>query len=318
MAILLNKETGENVELLQTHLFGCNANLSNAFLYEDTTCPSHALLHWNGKNWSVIDLSECGTYLDGKRIPKGNCIALRSGQQLQFGSTDNHVWHVTDLSGPKAKNLTPVSLIDSDVKEQIIETRNDTLTSQNAALQTELKLILKTITETGSVKNNIVLNIEGEKFNIQIDKIAEKNNGTIKSPVPEKLHMSFFISTDEEHTKVKLYYAGKLYQLGEYVHHYLLVTLARKRLTDVSAKIDSTAQGWLEVEQLAKMLGVNIQHVNIYIFRARQQISRLLYKNKSVEIIERRRGSIRLAPFSFDIYRGERMEGKYSPLFPPE
>lgn len=67
------------------------------------------------------------------------------------------------------------------------------------------------------------------------------------------------------------------------------------------------------------MLGLDVQHVNIQIFRARNQIMKLLPGNaRLANLVERRRGSIRLGAFPFDIVHGSQIEGRYKPTQPHE
>jgi hypothetical protein len=127
----------------------------------------------------------------------------------------------------------------------------------------------------------------------------------------------FQVSSDEEHTNVKLINAEHIIELGERVHHYLLITLARKRLKDAEDGFDLTSQGWIELSLLSKMIGLDQSHLNIQIFRARNQLVQALSDNsKPFAMIERRRGDVRLGSFRFKIFRGSIIEGELNPVLP--
>ena len=102
--------------------------------------------------------------------------------------------------------------------------------------------------------------------------------------------------------------------LGERTHHYCLLALARKRLEDAARQIDPHAQGWIDFERFSKMLGLDSSHVNIQIFRARNQLMRAIPEWVHLpNIVERRRGGVRLGAFRFRIERGSAIEGEFSP-----
>lgn len=127
--------------------------------------------------------------------------------------------------------------------------------------------------------------------------------------------LQFHVSLNEEHVFLRMVptYGGAI-DLGERVHHYCLVTLARQRLHDARRGIDPSSQGWLAVEQLAKMLGLEATHLNIQIYRARQHIASALPPGVDGSVVvERRRGEIRYGALPFRIVMGSRIEGEFAP-----
>lgn len=132
-------------------------------------------------------------------------------------------------------------------------------------------------------------------------------------PAPT-VRLSIKVSTNEEHTRLAVFFRDASIDLGEREHHYLLATLARKRLADAKDVIDETAQGWIETKTLARTMGIGSEHLNIQIFRLRQQMQKMLPDCKELhQLIERRRGELRLSNLAFEIYRGSKREGQYVP-----
>jgi hypothetical protein len=112
----------------------------------------------------------------------------------------------------------------------------------------------------------------------------------------DDLQLHFRVSSDEEHVEVKAELAGNETLVPSRVHHYLLLTLARCRLAEMKQNPEATAtHGWVHPEQLSKMLRKSALHINVEIYRARQQFAELGFAG-AVKIIERRRdtGEIRL------------------------
>ena len=124
--------------------------------------------------------------------------------------------------------------------------------------------------------------------------------------------IDFSVSRNEEHVAATLHRRGAALDLGMRAHHYCLVTLARKRHADAQAGYDSASQGWIDLEMLAQMLGLDLSHVNVQIHRARMQFGAVLTPG-SPELIERRRGGVRFGSLPFRIVRADSLECQ-SPL----
>lgn len=120
------------------------------------------------------------------------------------------------------------------------------------------------------------------------------------------ISLHFDVSLDEEHVFLSITQDQRRLDLGERVHHYALLTLARRRLADRASGIDPHSQGWIDTELLSKMLGLEAAHLNIQIFRMRRQIALAL--PASPDVIERRRGQIRFGTPPVSIARGSAIE----------
>src|SRR5262249_28056514 len=80
------------------------------------------------------------------------------------------------------------------------------------------------------------------------------------------------LSLDEEHASLEVRDGGARTDLGERSHHYCLATLARRRRADQERGLEPGAQGWLGSTELSRMLGMEATHLNMQIFRAREQL----------------------------------------------
>jgi hypothetical protein len=55
-------------------------------------------------------------------------------------------------------------------------------------------------------------------------------------------------------------------------------------------------------------------HLNIQVFRARDQLMNALPMVSALsQVIERRRGGLRLGPVGLEVYRGSQLEGRWPP-----
>jgi hypothetical protein len=87
------------------------------------------------------------------------------------------------------------------------------------------------------------------------------------------IKLRFHVSRDEEHVEVTLLHDGAETTLASRTYHYLLLTLARARLSD--RDLPPLDQGWLDRWQLCKMLAVDMNRLNVDVYRARRQLGKL-------------------------------------------
>ncbi len=128
--------------------------------------------------------------------------------------------------------------------------------------------------------------------------------------------LHFHVSLDEEHVCLKIHDTRHVLDLGERSHHYALLILARMRLVDAQRQLDGHLQGWVDLDRLAKMLGLEPAHLNIQIFRMRKQLAEAQPAGAPVlEVIERRRGSLRFGDLPFHITRGSKFEADFDPPY---
>ncbi|WP_146009927.1 hypothetical protein [Janthinobacterium sp. ROICE36] len=115
----------------------------------------------------------------------------------------------------------------------------------------------------------------------------------------------FTVSRDEEHVNLIIEDGGRLFDLGERIHHYALLILVRQHMQDVRGGLDSGSCGWIDCTDLAKMLGLDLCHLNVQIFRLRRQIlASGLPPAQGLSFIERRRGQLRAVAMSVAILQG--------------
>src|SRR5450830_724668 len=144
--------------------------------------------------------------------------------------------------------------------------------------------------------------------------ISAEMPGEIPGEIPASLlQLRLQVSLNEEHVYLSIRFeGGQTLDLGERQHHYCLLTLARQRLGDAQRGIAPGNQGWLERQQLARMLGLDPGNLTIQLHRLRQQIARALPAGMQLdEVVERRRSELRIGTLPFCIVRGSTVEGEF-------
>ncbi|WP_175033602.1 FHA domain-containing protein [Burkholderia lata] len=308
MAMLKNHSSGEACLLRAYHVFGRDAARCDTVIQDASVSRVHAHIRWAGGRWELHDHSSNGTAVSGVPLRDGEHAVLQQGDVIRFGRAGSAPWRVDTLDDPAdtlwpirgathpivlvprqilpARAAQPVTIVRSPAGEWLCD---DTLPPRTLHDGDEVS--------TGDCAWRLSLVRAGSTMQI---------GASAHSAAPVQL-LEFFVSQNEEHVRMLLHVRGGVVDLGERVHHYGLVTLARARSADMLAGYDATTQGWIELDRLARMLGIDTSHVNVQIHRARSQFAALPGANGS-QLVERRRGSVRFGDVPFRIMRGEHLE----------
>lgn len=316
MAMLCNVRTGAHLMLRPLHTFGRHPTACQTVLQSTVVSHIHALARWTSQHWEVFDQSRNGTYVDDVRLPAGEWQALRVGSRLSLGNSPEARWTIVDLA-PPASCLLPLR---GPVDTVALRPQGVLLPSE---AQPEVYVFMRDGRWMLEAPHGISVLEDGASVHASTmdwevvlcpDLTRTQDTCHLPPATPDAgLMLQFDLSQDEEHTCLRVQAGGQVHDLGERIHHYLLVTLARRRQADAQRGLSSMSQGWVATEELARMLGVDPAHVNIQIFRARHQLAGALPAGMPVPlVVERRRGEVRLGDCSFTVRRGGHLEGGLS------
>lgn len=317
MAILKNRTTQRKIHLRTLHVFG-RGRASDTLLDNPDASQVHASIRWTGSAWELHDHSRNGTLLDGTQLSHSSALTLHVGNTIGFGRDEGAAWVVEDLAAP-SNILWPLGHDSAPVP----------LERSNLLPQGERAEVSIHCAEQGrwictTPQGSWVLEDGDEvRFSNQawcfmaVQEVASTMEAMTGSApcIRPRTSLHFNVSLDEEHVRLQVQEADRHFDLGERTHHYTLLTLARLRCADAQRHQDSQAHGWVEMDRLAKMLGVEPGHLNIQIFRMRKQLALAMPGDSHVpELIERRRGSLRFGSLCFRIMRGTQLEADFDPL----
>ncbi|GAA3915811.1 hypothetical protein [Litoribacillus peritrichatus] len=133
-----------------------------------------------------------------------------------------------------------------------------------------------------------------------------------------KMEMIFTVSADSWHVCLTIKYNNRCFDLGERVHHYVLLLMAQEytsqydHLVQRNMEIDPINLGWAERETLRDMIGDNETQFNVKICRAKKQICDVLGLDDmpNYSPVSTRKGSIRLDCGNVTIIRGSKIESR--------
>lgn len=316
MATLRDEKTGDKIFLRSLHAFGRNPVKADTVLANHDASQLHASIRWNGDAWELIDHSSNGTLLNGRRIANNVKLELVAGQTLQFAPGAQTQWTVLDLDPPCAMLVSMQAGTPDICLSHFHLLPNEVEPLASVSLAPEGLWLHETDSARQVLK-------EGDR--VQVGSDIWKFTGSPEIEATVDLHhlhqrrhddvlFQFKVSLNEEHISLSISDPAGEIDLGERTHHYGLLTLARRRLADAGRGLDQSSQGWIDIGQLSSMLGLEQNHLNMQIFRARSQVAKALpsVPNGS-DIVERRRGEVRFGAFRFQIHRGTKVEGCFSP-----
>lgn len=316
MAILKNSFSGESCLLRARHVFGRDGSRCDTTIGDPYVSRMHAHIRWTGGRWELLDHSSNGTLVSGTLVRDGERVALQKGDLIHFGKAGAACWQVDELGDP-ADTLWPVR----DPARPIVLDFAHVLPGDGTRAVT----IVQSTSGDWLCDDTSVLRVLRDGDEVVSGCLAwrlvlARRNITMELTEPSGAlaslrRIDFSVSRDEEHVSATLQTRGGATDLGERAHHYCLVTLARARCGDVHAGYDATSQGWIDLEVLSRMLGIDVSHVNVQIHRARAQLATLLPPD-APQLVERRRGSVRFGALAFRVFRGDVLDCQSVPPAP--
>ena len=312
MALLKNLITNQIVQLHQRHLFGSAHQWVNTLLTHKHIAPIHAAIYYEKDVWSLEKLTTSSHHRikhNGQSVSKDTQIQLELGSTIDF-ARDKQQWRLINIDSPKYflhsmhTNELYIELQQSlqlPKKGKTIVTLRKTDENQWQCQKGLLSFML----QEGSV-----LTFEDEiwRFTSALP-TGFKNDADLSLTTQSPLFW-IYVSKDEEHVKILLDYNAQRFDLGERVHHYLLLLLARKRQADTLNGYDSHTQGWVDLEDITKQLHIEPNVLNMQITRLRRQFNQFITHVPPLkhDIIERRPRQLRFAFTHFKIFHGSTLE----------
>ncbi|WP_028982273.1 FHA domain-containing protein [Sporocytophaga myxococcoides] len=318
MATVQNVSTGDLVVLSFQHVFGRNPQQCITIHHQDDVSRSHATIFWQTGHWYLKDHSRNGTLFSGEHL-RNNVRKLSKNTWFQLGTDDNTKWKIVNLDPPvsyfkalqdqsKIINLSPCTALPN---EEVME-----LQIFHSPL--DHKWIVEKNGYTNVIEHGEVLQFENTSWEfIQNDPLEE----TMTVKAISEFYFLFHLSKDEEHINLSLVFTNQLsVDLESKSCHYILLSLARKRLADMELGLSEEDQGWTYTDDLikdvSKELGkeVDVYYLNLQIYRVRKQFAD--YQSYGIvfnHIIQRRTGIIRFGHPYLKIVKEDKVSGAKLP-----
>ncbi len=259
-------------------------------LHGDSVSAEHAVVFFDDCAWYVRDLgSTNGTWFDGKRILAGEPHRLFEGSELAFGEVTAR-WRIVDV-GPAGAAARCIDTGEwTRAVEGLLQLPCDSATEMTLHFdEHEGQWLAETEGSIHPVRDQSVVQVGERSYLLELPPLVENTERTRRGGEQtlslEAGGLSFVVSRDEEHVDMMFEHPSKQVPLPPRSFHYLLVTLARRRLKE--SEDAPSEQGWMHVEELMEQLRVTRQKLNLDISRARRQLAEAGIQH-AVSLIERR------------------------------
>jgi hypothetical protein len=289
MATLTRQSDNRSVRLGGTTTVGRNPG-NDLSIPDPLVSGLHARISFRRGIWSIDDLnSRNGTLVNGDPLRRDKQRAMTIGDEITFG-VKHEVWTVTDLAAPL---LFARSANGDEVEgDDLLDLPNDTTPSVSIYQRADGGWVAERAGDVAEVKDGADIVIDGISWRLNIpNAVSETMENVEFTPGADELSLYFAVSTDEEHVELEARIGDRRYDLKSRAHHYLLLTLARARVSDsTDAELPATAHGWLYQDDLAKMLRLDDNAIYLAVFRARKQLKQAGVA-RAAGLIERRAGT---------------------------
>jgi len=305
MGQLANEDTGQIIPLRARHLIG-RSSRCDLQIPVPVVSGEHATLWWEGSHWCIKDLgSRNGTVIDGALLRPGEGRSLLEGAVIVFGAPKER-WVLRSATPPLAQAV-------SEEDRSVCLATGELLAIPGP--ETPLVTVYRAprgnwVLEDGDneqpARDGEVVSVDGRDWRLHL---PEPNTGTLDLDAQVRTLTTITLrmahSLDEEHVEVSIGHNHQWAQLKTRAHHYLLLTLARQRVSDAAdASLSPSAHGWVYQDELLRMLGTDKNKLNVDIFRARKQFADAGVEG-AANIVERRASTrqLRIGVGALDIQR---------------
>lgn len=291
MGALRNLEDVQRVEPLPTRCLVGRSRSCDLQLAAGDISSQHAVLQWTGVHWELQDLaSRNGTFIDEHRLAQGERAPLRRGARLRFARQLGG-WEFIDDGPPEpmARNTADGRICLGDHGLLAIpDAERPELTLQS---ESSGRWVLERSGEVSDVLDRSLVQVGAEEWRVYLPgPCSETLDEGGRGPRLADLRLRFTQTMPEGSVDLVASTGERRIDFKTRAHHYLLLLLARARVTDEAQGLPLADQGWVLQERLLELLGVDVTHLNISIHRSRVQFAQAGVAD-AARLVERRQGT---------------------------
>lgn len=271
--------------LRKNHLIG-RAPSSDLVIDGARVSLQHACIRWTANGWELKDLGSLnGTQVNGSGV---ELRALERGDRISFGHGDE-LWELVDATGPELMVVSQSGRITLTADDAIVAIPRAEEPKASVYRNSKGTWVLERTDDLVELTDQQAFDVDGERWIFHSPEAVQQTS-SVADLVPQRIEtvvLHFEVSSDEEFVGLRAESGGHLVDLGSRAHNYLLLTLARKKLSDVAENVRATGCGWVYQDDLLRDLKVTPGQLNLDIFRIRKQFGALDVVD-SASIVQRR------------------------------
>jgi len=240
----------------------------------------HAVFLWTGERWELRDLgSRNGTFVGGRQLAPGETVTLKTGAEIAFGEPEAR-WVLASAAGPTVAAVSGREIMEGEGRLLALPDEDD----PEIVIELDPAYGWQALRdgEAIGVVDGEELDAGGRSWRICLPSTlvpapytTELREISITEKTIGRTALDFAVSADEEYIELTAKVAGMPHQLPPRVHHYLLLTLARHRLTDAAEGVAESEQGWMYTSELRKALRISPNQYYVMTHRLRRELEEL-------------------------------------------
>ncbi|HKU37023.1 MAG TPA: FHA domain-containing protein, partial [Polyangiales bacterium] len=288
MGRLVNLRSGSAWQLTSEQIVGRRAADGSMTLTSVHVSTQHADIRWNNGTWCLKDLGSLnGTFVNGERLAPAEWRELRRGDVLCFGDPSSDAWELVDPSAPGpvvvALDGSPPQHIEQGIVGIPVGAAEATLWRDDAG-----GWWLEPVDRPAvSLEHGAVFEVAGKRYRLDCDDPVPTVQLTNRTYERDKGRLVIRHSRDEEHVEALVQFPHTTLKLDERQHLFLLLVLARERISDRVDGTPETSCGWIDIELLMQRLKMDRPALNTHVFRVRKQFEEAGFRD-AMSVIERR------------------------------
>jgi FHA domain-containing protein len=270
------EDTTDRICVLEAHhLIGRSARCSLQ-LSEMSVSWEHASLRWTGRNWVVKDLgSRYGTFVNTQPLRPGVPVEIEKGARLTFGR-EKRTWILTEDDAPEIMVVPAQGGPALFKRDGLIAIPSAELPAAVVFQDADGRWVLDQTGRVDMLQEQIPFEVDGTSWllrnttSLQATSVAGDGR---ENMVLDDAQLHFQVSRNEEHVQLTARWRDRPIDFSARAHHYMLLTLARLRVSDCGKQLPHAAAGWVDQDELLGLLHFGPERLNLDIFRARRQFS---------------------------------------------
>jgi hypothetical protein len=269
-------------------------------LLDGRVSGEHASLHWVGSHWELRDLgSRNGTFLEGRRLASGERVELWQGQYFLLGKSGIG-FRLLEAGPPAARARQVATGLVRVATSSLLVLPDDEMPQASLFPLESGQWVLELGEERRRMKDQDRLWLGGSEWVVELPIAATETLEEADAPTLGEVRLRIGVSRDEEHVEVVVVCRDGERMLPPRSSQYLLATLARIRLAEHA--MAPSEQGWVDREELCRMLATDTNKLNVDIHRVRKQFGALGILD-AAGVVERRpgMGQVRLGIRSVEV-----------------
>ena len=256
---------------------------------QEVVSAHHATIQWSGTGWTVRDLgSRNGTFVNERRLKHSALQPLGMGDRVGFGGSEQ-LWRLVDDGPPLPLARGPERRVAMG-QPGLLAIPGPEAPAVTVMAARSGTWRIEGSNETREVADQQTVVVGGEPWLLRLPDGPLVPTAGVRSLQLARAQLSIDGEGGPHPTRLRIIHEPHDFSVDLGSTAPLFRLLAR-----------AAAEGtWVPRDRLVQGLGVNTRHLNVLVFRLRQQLNDAGFED-GVQVIERRRGYLRLGTRSVTV-----------------